>query len=105
MDLFCLQNVPFPSTNCTAVTKSHIQAACRQTTAIDISGLTDTDLSEQTLPKVVAESMKTGSVPELSDEGTGATYIIRDFDQNPVAVFKPSDEEAFAPCNPRGYMG
>lgn len=30
---------------------------------------------------------------------------MRDAQRNNVAVFKPMDEEAYAPNNPRGYQG
>ncbi|CDI74989.1 hypothetical protein EPH_0004030 [Eimeria praecox] len=43
--------------------------------------------------------------PKLTMDGTGGTYILFDGRRRPVAVFKPEDEEAFAPCNPRGYEG
>lgn len=42
--------------------------------------------------------------PKLTDSGTSGAYIIRNLD-GPVAVFKPIDEEPFAPNNPRGMTG
>jgi hypothetical protein len=41
----------------------------------------------------------------LTMDGTGGTYMLRDKSHSTVAVFKPLDEEAFAPFNPRGYTG
>lgn len=43
--------------------------------------------------------------PKLSDEGTGGTYMLYNLNGRPLAVFKPTDEEAFAPNNPRNYIG
>jgi hypothetical protein len=43
--------------------------------------------------------------PQLTMDGTGGTYMHRNKDHKTVAVFKPLDEEAFAPYNPRGYTG
>jgi hypothetical protein len=43
--------------------------------------------------------------PKLTLEGTGGTYILSSRGKPTVAVFKPSDEEAFAPSNPRGHTG
>mmetsp|Transcript_27335 Transcript_27335/g.63733 ORF Transcript_27335/g.63733 Transcript_27335/m.63733 type:complete len:852 (+) Transcript_27335:101-2656(+) len=46
--------------------------------------------------------------PALTDDGTGATYFLFNADKHRkkrLAVFKPKDEEAFAPLNPRGYTG
>lgn len=38
-------------------------------------------------------------------DGTGGTYFLRDNNKRVAAVFKPVDEEPFAPNNPRGYVG
>jgi len=59
----------------------------------------------RTLVTACFEHMRAGTLPRLTDEGTGATYILRDTDHRNLAVFKPKDEEAFAPQNPRGYLG
>jgi len=48
----------------------------------------------------VAEALARGVRPRLSEEGSGGTYVLKD-----LAVFKPLDEEAFAPLNPRGHVG
>lgn len=51
-------------------------------------------------------AMMSGIQPRLTDDGTGATYMLRNsLNSAPMAVFKPKDEEAFAPQNPRGYVG
>lgn len=42
--------------------------------------------------------------PKLSTEGTSGAYIIKNL-TGPVAVFKPIDEEPYAPNNPRGMTG
>ena len=51
--------------------------------------------------------------PELTEDGTGGVYLIRSCSPvaegeglpSPVAVFKPSDEEAGSHNNPRGLDG
>lgn len=51
-------------------------------------------------------AMLQGLAPRLTEDGTGATYLLRDAVRRAtVAIFKPKDEEAFAPQNPRGYCG
>jgi hypothetical protein len=45
---------------------------------------------------------KSGHVPTLSNDGTSGTYFLKDKQEQTVAVFKPIDEEPFAPNNPRG---
>jgi len=47
-----------------------------------------------------------GIMPRLTEDGTGATYLLKDSrNKHVLAVYKPKDEEAFAPQNPRGYVG
>ncbi|SBT79359.1 phosphatidylinositol 3-and 4-kinase, putative [Plasmodium malariae] len=43
--------------------------------------------------------------PKLTMDGTGGTYLLFNAKKKVCSVFKPIDEEAFAPCNPRGYEG
>ena len=43
-----------------------------------------------------------GKAPQLAVDGTGGCYFFPDPRGVTVAVFKPSDEEAFCACNPRG---
>lgn len=50
-------------------------------------------------------SLQRGMIPRLTMDGTGGTYILTNTKRQNVAMFKPSDEEAFAPNNPRGYEG
>lgn len=55
----------------------------------------------QTL-EAVAKGFSAGLKPQLTNEGTSGTYILRgEMNATPAAVFKPVDEEAFAPNNPR----
>ena len=46
-----------------------------------------------------------GLDPKLALEGTGGTYFMKTAGQNIGAVFKPTDEEAYAPMNPKKYSG
>ncbi|CRG95339.1 phosphatidylinositol 3-and 4-kinase, putative [Plasmodium gallinaceum] len=43
--------------------------------------------------------------PKLTMDGTGGTYLLFNGKKKVCSVFKPLDEEAFAPFNPRGYEG
>lgn len=59
----------------------------------------------QTVHRVLSDSQER---PELTSDGTGGVYMIREnsLDANrPVAIFKPSDEEAGSTNNPRGFHG
>eukprot|EP01016_Furgasonia_blochmanni_P038025 TRINITY_DN4550_c0_g1_i10.p1 TRINITY_DN4550_c0_g1~~TRINITY_DN4550_c0_g1_i10.p1 ORF type:complete len:749 (+),score=202.58 TRINITY_DN4550_c0_g1_i10:68-2248(+) len=44
-------------------------------------------------------------LPKLTLEGTSGTYFLRNGERKTAAIFKPIDEEAYAPNNPRGYTG
>lgn len=40
-----------------------------------------------------------------NSEGTSGIYLLKNNNRNTVAIFKPIDEEAFAPNNQKGYIG
>jgi len=46
-----------------------------------------------------------GLIPTLIPDGTSGTYKLRDPKKDTIALFKPIDEEAFAPNNQKGYTG
>ena len=53
----------------------------------------------------VEKGFSKGYCPKLTDDGTSGCYMLRGKDRKPVAVFKPIDEEQFAPNNPRDFRG
>ena len=55
--------------------------------------------------KEIQKGFKRGLKPKLTNDGTSGTYFLRGQDKKLQAVFKPIDEEAFAPNNPRDYVG
>lgn len=60
---------------------------------------------QQKLLVPVQQGLAMGLTPQLVWGGTGGCYVLRDANRVPVAAFKPRDEEAFAPNNPRGLQG
>jgi hypothetical protein len=46
-----------------------------------------------------------GIKPRLSENGTSGTYLLENNVRKVVAIFKPYDEEPFAPNNPRNFVG
>ena len=46
-----------------------------------------------------------GVNPSLAEGSTGGVYYMRDANRNIVGVFKPKDEEPYAPNNPHDYIG
>ena len=55
--------------------------------------------------KAIEQGFDAGLKPKLTYDGTSGTYFLKDACRNPRAVFKPIDEEAFAPNNPRDHIG
>lgn len=53
----------------------------------------------------ILKGMVLGLTPQLAFDGTAGTYMLRDQERRTRAIFKPIDEEAYAPNNPRGYIG
>ena len=43
--------------------------------------------------------------PELALDGTSGSYFLKNENRKTIAVFKPIDEEAMAPNNPRKFVG
>jgi len=58
--------------------------------------------------EVIRAGFESGLAPSLTEEGTSGTYTLQvanDEDTvRPVALWKPIDEEPFAPNNPRGMQ-
>ena len=54
----------------------------------------------------IKAGFETGLAPSLTEEGTSGCYVLREAidedEARPVALWKPIDEEPFAPNNPRG---
>lgn len=59
----------------------------------------------QNLIEDVRHGFIEGLIPNLILEGTSGTYNLRNTNKDVVALFKPIDEEAFAPNNKKGYVG
>lgn len=55
--------------------------------------------------EAAAKALEDGVRPTLVEDGVGGTYFIKDSDGQSIAVFKPRDEEAFGPNNPKDRTG
>ena len=65
------------------------------------------DLTPKRIRRIVQKirrSLDLGLEPEISLDGSGGTYFMKDARKIKVAAFKPADEEPYAPNNPRGYL-
>ena len=60
------------------------------------------------LNDVLAETvlaLERGIKPDLTEDGLGGTYFVKDRTGKPVAVFKPRDEEPLGVNNPKAHAG
>ncbi len=53
----------------------------------------------------VESGLRDGKHPRLALEGTSGSYFLRNHEDKTVALYKPFDEEPYAPNNPRKYVG
>ena len=69
------------------------------------------DIRVDSILNEVSRGFARGCVPRLTLDGCGGTYLMSSGaggahgNAGPAAVFKPEEEEAGAPQNPRGYVG
>lgn len=71
------------------------------TYSFDRDTLTSDDVYFDYVKKSAKEAIKIGIHPEPVTEGSNGTYFVKDLSNKPVAVFKPSDEEALASKSPK----
>ncbi|OIW02217.1 hypothetical protein TanjilG_31966 [Lupinus angustifolius] len=57
------------------------------------------------LVKDIKKAIKMGIEPTLVHSGLGGAYYFRNSIGESVAIVKPTDEEPFAPNNPKGFVG
>jgi hypothetical protein len=72
---------------------------------IEVFGSMECPQHLQAAIKEIEMGFQKGLKPKLTDDGTSGTYLMRGVAKKPLAVFKPIDEEAFAPNNPRDHVG
>lgn len=53
----------------------------------------------------IKHGFRKGFIPIALEEGVSGNYFLNDENKKSVAIFKPFDEEAFAPNNPKGFVG
>ena len=63
-----------------------------------------TDLKVESCLAQVRQGFASGKEPILTADGTSGAYILKN-ESGSVAIFKPIDEEPFAPHNPREMQG
>lgn len=72
---------------------------------IEVLGRSSSFLRTKQLVKDIVKAIKIGVDPIPVHSGLGGAYYFRNSIGESVAIVKPTDEEPFAPNNPKGFVG
>lgn len=92
------------STPCLSPTGRDIQQK-DQSGPIEILGHSGSFARTKQVVKEIIKAIKTGVDPIPVHSGLGGAYYFRNTRGESVAIVKPTDEEPFAPNNPKGFVG
>lgn len=92
------------STPCLSPTGRDIQQR-DQSGPIEILGRSDNFIRTKQLVSEIIKGIKIGVDPIPVHSGLGGAYYFRNNRGESVAIVKPTDEEPFAPNNPKGFVG
>lgn len=92
------------STPCLSPTGRDIEQR-DQSGPIEILGHSDCFSKTKQLVKETIKAIKNGVDPIPATGGLGGAYYFRNVRGDSVAIVKPTDEEPFAPNNPKGFIG
>ncbi|KAK6133775.1 hypothetical protein DH2020_032486 [Rehmannia glutinosa] len=92
------------STPCLSPTGRDIQQK-DQSGPIEVLGHSPSFAKTKQLVKEIVKAVKNGIDPIPVHGGLGGAYYFRNIRGESVAIVKPTDEEPFAPNNPKGFVG
>ncbi|KAH6797864.1 phosphoinositide 4-kinase gamma 7 [Perilla frutescens var. hirtella] len=92
------------STPCLSPTGRDVQQK-DQSGPIEILGHSDRFSKTKQLVKETIKAIKNGVDPIPAQGGLGGAYYFRNVRGDSLAIVKPTDEEPFAPNNPKGFVG
>ncbi|XP_016443011.2 phosphatidylinositol 4-kinase gamma 7 [Nicotiana tabacum] len=92
------------STPCLSPTGRDVQQR-DQSGPIEILGNSCVFAKTRLLVKEIVKAIKNGVEPLPVHSGLGGGYFFRNIRGESVAIVKPTDEEPFAPNNPKGFVG
>ncbi|KAL1361015.1 hypothetical protein HN51_006388 [Arachis hypogaea] len=72
---------------------------------IEIIGCAEISSETRQLVKDIISAIKMGIEPIPIQSGLGGAYYFRNCDGENAAIVKPTDEEPYAPNNPKGFVG
>ncbi|TKY65020.1 Phosphatidylinositol 4-kinase gamma 7 [Spatholobus suberectus] len=92
------------STPCLSPTGRDLQQR-DQSGPIEVIGCSDMFSGTKQLVKDIMKAIKIGIEPIPIQSGLGGAYYFRNSNGENVAIVKPTDEEPYAPNNPKGFVG
>ncbi|KAK9277892.1 hypothetical protein L1049_027449 [Liquidambar formosana] len=92
------------STPCLSPRGSNLQQR-DQSGPIEILGCSSRSANINQMVKDIVKAMKKGVDPIPVHGGLGGAYYFRNSRGESLAIVKPTDEEPFAPNNPKGFVG
>ncbi|XP_010551350.1 PREDICTED: phosphatidylinositol 4-kinase gamma 5-like [Tarenaya hassleriana] len=92
------------STPCLSPLGADVQQRDRSS-PIEILGQSERFPVVKQMVKDITKAMKRGVDPLPANGGLGGAYYFRNVRGESVAIVKPTDEEPFAPNNPKGFVG
>lgn len=76
-----------------------------QSGPIELLKCFDSSAGNKKLIEEIVKAMKNGIDPIPVRSGLGGAYYLRNTDGDNIAIVKPTDEEPYAPNNPKGFVG
>lgn len=92
------------STPCLSPTGRDIQQS-DQSGPIEILGCSNHFSRVKQLVEEIVKAVRSGVVPIPINSGLGGAYYFKNCQGENIAIVKPTDEEPYAPNNPKGFVG
>ncbi|VVA92509.1 unnamed protein product [Arabis nemorensis] len=93
------------STPCLSPMRADLQQHRDESSSIEILGNSICSSFVRQMAKDITKALKRGIDPVAVHSGLGGAYYFKNSRGESVAIVKPTDEEPFAPNNPKGFVG
>ncbi|KAF2548137.1 hypothetical protein F2Q70_00020675 [Brassica cretica] len=93
------------STPCLSPMRADLQQGRDESSSIEILGNSVCSSFVRQMAKDITKALKRGIDPVAVNSGLGGVYFFKNSRGDSVAIVKPTDEEPFAPNNPKGFVG
>lgn len=93
------------STPCLSPMRADLQQHRDESSSIEILGNSICSSFVRQMAKDITKALKKGIDPVAVHSGLGGAYYFKNSRGECVAIVKPTDEEPFAPNNPKGFVG